>query len=85
MSNETTTHKPMANGWVAIIAAGASGLSALVSFTASMQDAERRNNQVIVQLETIKTQNDERSKSVEFRLSTIEQRIGSLENGRRVQ
>jgi len=83
MSNETTTHKPITNGWVAIIAAGASGLSALVSLTVSMQDAERRNNQVIVQLETIKTQNDERSKSVEFRLSTIEQRIGSLENGRR--
>jgi hypothetical protein len=73
------TQKPMSNGTVAAITAVTSIVSCLLMSFAIMQSQKAEFAANAAQLARIEAQNDERAKSVELRLATIESRLMSLE------
>lgn len=72
-------HKPMSNGMVATITAVTSIVSCLLMGYAIVQAQKVEFAANAAQLARIEAQNDERAKSVELRLATIESRLMSLE------
>ena len=77
--SDTNTHKPMTVGVGAIITAVTSILSCLLMGYMIVQSQKVEFAANAAQLARIEAQNDERAKSVELRLATIESRLMSLE------
>lgn len=77
--SDATSHKPMSNGSVAAITAITSIVSCLLMGYMIIQSQKVEFAANAAQLARIEAQNDERAKSVELRLATIESRLMSLE------
>ena len=75
-------HKPMTVGTGAVITAVTSIVSCVLMAMVIMQAQKIEFAANAERLARLETQNDERAKSVELRLATIESRLMSLENKR---